>query len=269
VCTTSGGSPSWPPLRSALVLAAPLDPLLGAALSLGGATHSPTCGAKTATGSGAGEGAELPYFGFWFAEGFEVLDPPMPASLDDVEAAPDAWVVRRVWRELQGSGAHRQLVTRVTLERRAAASSAGGRGAGWVALVEALPSGVYADKFELHRMAHHAGEALTGWVADRRLAGGWRERGSLVGCRFPLPRGSPPLPPPQTIAAGQVVTMAISVGQERKAPAKRCSGRNKHCLSDPPCAILAASGSSRPVPRLVVQWWTRGAGRLLPAVLLR
>lgn len=97
-----------------------------------------------------------------------MLDPPMPAGLEDVDTAPDAWVVQRVWRELKGSGAHRQLVTRVSVDRRAAASSAGEREAGWVALVEALPSGVYADQFELHRMAHHAGEALT-----RGGRGGW------------------------------------------------------------------------------------------------
>lgn len=84
-------------------------------------------------------------------------------------------------------------------------------------------------------------------MADRRLAGGWRESGSLAGGRLPLPGGCPPLSVPQTIAAGQVVTTAISVRQERKAPAKRCSRRNKRRLSDTPCALLAAFGSTRPV----------------------
>ena len=73
-------------------------------------------------------------------------------------AVSGTWVVELVSRELLGAGAHRQLSTRVVLTRSADATEQGGVGS--VALMNALPTGVYADKFELQRLASDGGEAV-------------------------------------------------------------------------------------------------------------
>ncbi|GAQ84343.1 phosphatidylinositol glycan class X [Klebsormidium nitens] len=139
----------WPPLKSVIVLPAPLDPVLQTALSARVNLRCP----DGSIGEPSNEERKPSHIGLYFHRTPDLAETSYEGSADEgiSGAVSGEWTVGGMSRELQGSGAHRQLLTRLVLSPRR--SSSGGQSVRFVALVEALPTGVYADKFEVRRLA--------------------------------------------------------------------------------------------------------------------
>lgn len=146
----------WPPLRSTIVLPAPLDPVLQIALSVRVNIRSPNR-SKEETLNEEGKPSHI---GLWFHRAPEPAEISYEGSGDEgiSGAVSGEWTVGGMSRDLQGTGAHRQLLTKVVLPPKENPSE-GERPVRFVALVEALPTGVYADKFEVQRLAADKGES--------------------------------------------------------------------------------------------------------------